>query len=379
MLLEYVGPLLRSRVQRGQYRPRASSSGFCPRQLTYRALGVPETHPTPARIGMVFAHGDAAETALLRMLQAAGAPLHSFQREVDIPFKYGVITGHVDALLADTHVVDFKSINTYGFDEVLETGALHEHLTQVFMYIHGLRLEGLPYSDAIVFYMDKNSGRLAECFASFSSTEGTIVRMLEDGTPAEPRPFSYPDPQELVTRGIRAFEIVEECRLATLDRGVDPTSAPDHEMVLPERPYQGPDVPPCSYCPWRGRCWGVLPFSPSADGTAVDLSHMQEAVDRYIILTEMQKEVERELAAVKAALRASLVDSGALKGTLPNAVVQLVPVTKRTVNVDRIPEDVRRAALEERRTLELRVRRTAAEETQAGAPVENPNLWRGES
>jgi hypothetical protein len=324
--------------------------------MTYHALGIPETDPTPARMGMVFAHGDAVEEALVDIFARSGAPLHGHQREVRIPFRYGTITGHVDCLLGDTHVVDFKSINTYGFDEVVERGPLREHLVQVFLYVHGLQLEGEPYTGAIVVYVDKNSGRVAECTCSLGSTTGTTRVMLDDGVPSAPREFTYPEPTELIEEGIRVFEEVEEHRIRSLARVRDPASSSDAELDLPERPYRSPAEAPCSFCSWRTRCWALGKPHPDVDGAA-DLSCLFPEMMRYVELSEERARIEKELEAIRAAVRVALAESGASRGYAHGVVAELVTCERHTLDPSLLPPDVAEAATRVEEYTQLRIRR----------------------
>ncbi len=360
MIIEALAPKLLERARRGTFTPRVSRAGTCPRALAYHALGIPESDPTPARIGMVFLHGNTLEEAVLEALRDAGLDLHSFQRPVRIPYRYGFITGHVDALLGATHVVDLKSINTYGFDDVLKGGPLREHLIQVLLYIHGLRREGEPYREGLLLYVDKNSGRVAECLFSVDSTEGRIVRMGERGPVPEEIPFVYPNPRSLIAEGIRVFEAVEEHRRRTLERVPDPARSPDYLLDLPPRPYRSPEQAPCSYCTWRSRCWALYPYTPSRP-KAADLSHLALVFDRYFELMERKERIEQELEEIRATIRTALSDAGARTGTAPGAVAELVTTVRRRLNPAKLsPEEIERAT-EMLETVQLTIRRQGGE------------------
>jgi len=356
MIVEVLGRQLRLRAQRGEFRPRASRAGACVRALTYHALGIPESDPTPARIGMVFAHGDALEDALVDLLRRTGLGLTGLQRRVEIPYRYGTITGHVDALL-DGRVVDFKSINTYGFEEVLRQGPLREHLVQVFMYLHGLQLAGEPASEGILLYVDKNNGRVAECTFGLGRTTGQTVALSDEGTPLLPVPFAYPEPSSLIEEGIRMFEEVEEHRIRSLARVSDPASSSDAELDLPDRPYASPAEAPCSFCSWRTRCWALAEKpAPEADGAA-DLSRLLPQLSRYVELSEERARIEKELEAIRAAVRVALAESGASRGYAHGVAAELVTCERKTLDPALLPPDVAAAATRVEEYTQLRIRR----------------------
>jgi len=356
MIVEVLGRQLQLRARRGEFKPRASRAGACVRALTYHALGIPESDPTPARIGMVFAHGDALEDALIDLLGRSGLALTELQRRVEIPYRYGTITGHIDALL-DGHVVDFKSINTYGFEDVLQQGPLREHLVQVFMYLHGLQLAGEPARGGILLYVDKNNGRVAECTFSLDGTVGQIVALSDDGTPLPPVPFVYPEPSSLIEEGIRMFEEVEEHRIRSLARVADPTSASDAELDLPSRPYAAPVDAPCSYCSWRTRCWALQTTpAPEADGAA-DLSHLLPQMARYLELSEQRARIEKELEAIRAAVRVALHEAGATRGYARGVAAELITCERKVIDPTLLPPDVAAAATRAEEYTQLRIRR----------------------
>lgn len=315
MICEVIGRQLSQ--ERSDYFPSCSKAGDCPRKLTYWRLGVPESDPIPERMGVVWSIGDAIESALDQALSRSGIPIHSYQRKIRIPFRYGTIFGRIDRIIEPDTVLDYKSINRYGFDEVLDSGPKREHVLQVNLYLHGLHLEGENrFTRGLVLYVNKDNG------------------MLYEAT------FDY-DPQ-LALESIRLFELVEEHAMAG---------------TLPERPDGfTPATFPCTYCSWRSLCWGNGTFAPPGDSRKIaDLSHLSNELIRYLEISAEIRALEKQKERIRALVQAALVDAGAREGFAGGVRARIITGFREKVDLDKIPELFRAAATTVETTTMLRI------------------------
>jgi CRISPR/Cas system-associated exonuclease Cas4 (RecB family) len=309
---------------RRRYVPAVSRAGQCPRALTYWACGIPETNPTPPRLGLTWKVGDAVEAILDDALRATGVPITNYQKKIRIPYAYGDIFGQMDRIIEPDTVLDYKSINTYGFQEV-ERAASPEHVAQVNLYIHALRLEGQTrFKRGCLLYMDKSSSALAQQWFDYSP--------------------------ELAEAAIAMFEAVEEAARAG--------------QLLPRPAGFTPTQAPCSYCNWRAACWEVGgPAADKAEITEVaDLTSLEGDLRWYLLLASQASEVERAMDEVKAKVRAALVDIRASRGIGGGVLAEISRQVRTTINREKVPPLFAAAASEEQVVETLRIRKIREKE-----------------
>jgi CRISPR/Cas system-associated exonuclease Cas4 (RecB family) len=313
---------------RKRYTPAVSRAGHCPRALSYWACGIPETNPTPARLGLTWIFGDAVERILDDALRATGTPITNYQRKIRIPFKYGEIYGQMDRVIEPDTVLDYKSISSYGFAEAERT-ATPEHVAQVNLYIHALRGEGqIRFTRGCLLYLDKNSSALHQQWFAYSP--------------------------ELAEATIAMFEAVEEAAQA--------------KQLLPRPNGYKPGKAPCSYCNWRDACWSVGAHGVAGQPeNAADLSAMEGDLRWYLTLTSQVSEAEREIDAVKAKVRAALVDAGATRGIGGDVLAEISRQVRATINREKIPPLFAAAATEEQVVETLRIRKVRQKENGNGS------------
>jgi hypothetical protein len=305
--------------ERRRYTPAVSRAGQCPRALSYWAQGVPESHPTPPRMGLTWQFGDATELVLDNALRATGVPVTHYQRRIRIPYAHGNIFGQLDRIIEPDTVLDYKSISSYGFAET-EDGASPDHVVQVNLYIHGLRLEGQTrFRQGCVLYLDKNSAALRQQWFNYS-----------------------PD---LAAAAIAMIEAVDE--------------AARSRRPLPRPTGYEPGKAPCSYCNWRGTCWqvGAHAADHAQPADTADLTALQYELKWYLTLAERSSEIERGMDEVKAKVRAALVDAGVNRGIAGDVLAEITRQIRTSINREKVPPLFAAAATEEQTVQVLRIRR----------------------
>jgi CRISPR/Cas system-associated exonuclease Cas4 (RecB family) len=126
------------------------------------------------------------------------------------------IEGHADIIIRagdglnpeDFIVIDFKTINSKGFEDLSEPK--HEHSIQVIIYMHILKIGW-----AIVFYEDKNNQNIKEFRLQYSPKAA----------------------EEIFSTARRLGEILKAGK-------------------IPPRPYSDATGYECRYCDFRKTCWG---------------------------------------------------------------------------------------------------------------------------
>jgi hypothetical protein len=139
------------RVRKGTI--SASSLGSCRRRQQFTFLGMPQLPPSP-KTAAIFQNG----TMMHIRWQMAGitegwltAP------EVPVPQNQYRLSGTMDGVLYEGSIVEFKSINTDGFRNVMSFGLKHEHLIQGATYALCTGREKVSF-----IYEDKNTQEFKE-------------------------------------------------------------------------------------------------------------------------------------------------------------------------------------------------------------------------
>lgn len=129
----------------------ASSAGSCIRKQQFVYLGKKKP-PLDTKTLNIFRNGDYMH---LRH-QVAGIEMGYLNDvEVRVELKEYHVRGTVDGVCSDGQVAEFKSMNSYGFDNLL--GPREDHLRQVHAYMLALDTKG-----ARILYENKNSQEIKE-------------------------------------------------------------------------------------------------------------------------------------------------------------------------------------------------------------------------
>lgn len=282
------------------YVPSVHMAGQCPRKLSYHALGIPPSDPSDPRMAIVWKTGDAIEQLIDEYLRRTGLHITHYQRRVRIPFAGGTIWGRLDRICEPDSILDYKSINTYGYDEVLRSGPKTEHVAQINLYLHALQLEGeTRFNRGLLLYVDKNSG--AHSLQAFRYS-----RQLAEAT-------------------IAVFDAVYRAAASG--------------QLLPRPEGYTPSSYPCSFCRWKSACWVPEPVrtGQALDTAVADLSALEDTMRRYVELSRTRSDIDRELEQLRAAVQAALTDAGAVAGQSASYAARLVAQQRTDVDMSRLP------------------------------------------
>ena len=213
--------------EREKFSPlRLSNAGRCARQTAYDLHGF-EGEPLDGRAILTFQHGNITESVMKEWTEKGGVTIHDQQREVTLEVEGRAIPGHIDGTFEEggvRHVVDFKSINTLGFDRVQRDGTDRAYRAQVTAYMEAAGLQTF----AVVAYLNKNTQHLHEDVIPYDSM---LVAEIRD----------------------RFKRVVQSTKDVLPDR--------EHRQI-PEvirKKATGRWVLPweCGYCGHKRTCWGV--------------------------------------------------------------------------------------------------------------------------
>lgn len=206
-----------------------SSSGKCPRQLSYRIRGFEiNGKEMDSRSNINFFMGDVSEMMILSLARAAGLQITAYglnQITCHLTIPPDVkISGHPDGLLfqdGKTYLVEVKSMNEYSFSDFQKGIIEYSYLCQVNSYMEALGLE-----KCIFIALNKNSGVLHEMVIK---KDADIVNLVK----------------------IKLAEVLKS-------KDDVPNEGQDINEILPERMYK-PDENgkypwQCRYCPYFKTC-----------------------------------------------------------------------------------------------------------------------------
>jgi CRISPR/Cas system-associated exonuclease Cas4 (RecB family) len=163
--------------------------------------------PLSQRAINIFSDGHLHEKNIKELLSQSAYRLEEYkgkeQRLVICDIAGVTMTGEIDGLIVDpegnTFLLEIKSINTMGFDRVVENNASQDnHIHQANLYLHGLQLAGETINKGIILYKDKNNGKLADFIISYDKAMAEediaefrrIDGMIQSKT-LPPRPYEY--------------------------------------------------------------------------------------------------------------------------------------------------------------------------------------------
>lgn len=141
----------------------------CLRKLWYKRNATEHEEPLPPYTKFKFMYGDAIEELALCLASDAGHIVEHAQERIVLENSEGkqIMTGRLDAII-DGHVVDVKSMSTFGFNKYKNDGVLREdndsfgYRWQVAFYHHFAQQNGLAMPDAepYILGIDKQLGHI---------------------------------------------------------------------------------------------------------------------------------------------------------------------------------------------------------------------------
>ncbi len=159
-----------------------SSAGQCPRLIQFRMNGLVYEEVEP-RVKRIFENGNFMQARYRKFLEGANKFV---EEEVPIRIEIDdiVIKGRADMIVLDNHdnkqVIEFKSINTRGFNELITNQAPKpEHFMQWNIYSKALSLH-----DGVILYENKDDQRMKPFQVKFDEENFNsvlnIFKMIKD-------------------------------------------------------------------------------------------------------------------------------------------------------------------------------------------------------
>jgi CRISPR/Cas system-associated exonuclease Cas4 (RecB family) len=130
-----------------------SEAGKCSRQIYFYFKKYPKKEKD-ARVLRIMDHGDYTHMRIMSVLFALGLVKAT---EIDIPSQE-IVSGRADAIVnldSKPHVVEIKSISSYGFQNLDKPR--REHMCQIQLYMHFFRIP-----QGILVYENKDNQDLKE-------------------------------------------------------------------------------------------------------------------------------------------------------------------------------------------------------------------------
>lgn len=149
------------REEREVTKPYFSSIGRCLRQQAYKILGFIENgKEMDSRSKNVFFQGDMVEIAIIQVARLAGCNITACGKDQE-SVEWEGMRGRPDGILDGTHLVEAKSMTSYGFSE-FQRGILDEG----YRYQCNAGMAALGLSACVVVALNKDSGVLHEMVIS---------------------------------------------------------------------------------------------------------------------------------------------------------------------------------------------------------------------
>lgn len=326
----------------GPYRPRPSSAGpeRCVRQLTYHALGI-EPDPFRGRALITFDDGHWHEELMADWLGKTSYVLHSRQMLVETDIGPGSIDGIVTDLQGIDRVIDFKSINHFGFERLLKGEWIIDYFTQLTLYLKGLRNINPDITEGLLLFKNKNQGAFLDILVRYDEATDTLT--LVEAEHSSGKRFHVEQSIPNITRdAVAKFKFVEHHRAAG---------------TLPDRQYHDQNEFPCSYCRWGKACWSGWEAEHAALDADVELHDLADTV-RYQKelggqITAQQKERDQITTAIMDAMRGK----GAKAGRAGEYVLELRLHKKQSLDKDKLPAKLLAEATETKTYEQLYIKR----------------------
>jgi len=273
-----------------------SDAGKCLRALVYQWRGEKVKSPN-GRLFFIFADGNLHHELIVKQLEEAGVTVT--MKEAPIRDNERNISGKLDALIKmdkNYYVLEIKTINRRGFDEVMRTGAKEEHVLQLQLYLHYVQnLFKIQAKQGIILYKNKDTSH----FADF--------------------PIDYDE-----TYVNSFFE-----KLKVLENHVK-------DKTFPDRSYERDDWH-CSYCDYRETCWAGIPKRKVVE---IKDEELVSLLGELIFAKDQRKEFEEKEGLLTEHLKQILQDRGFKEGNVGSYKVKLEELVMRRLNQKRLKEEL---------------------------------------
>ncbi|MFA5794180.1 MAG: CRISPR-associated protein Cas4 [Candidatus Brocadiia bacterium] len=278
LLKKYAKDKMSSRPPHPKEKHWPSDAAKCLRALVYQWRGE-KALPTNPRLFFIFADGDMHHKAIVQQLSDAGVEVT--MREAPLRDPKLNISGKLDALIkldGRYYVLEIKSINRWGFEEVIRDGPKEEHVIQLQLYLYFVQnIFRIEAKSGILLYKNKDTSSFYD--------------------------FDIPFDERVVNDFLDRLKQVESYIA---------------NNTLPDRPYPRTDWH-CNYCDYREVCWLGVPEKGTVEITDEELVR---AISELIFVKGQRKEFETKeddlIEIVKEQLRKKQITEARLGSYMIN-------------------------------------------------------------
>ena len=315
-----------------EYRPRPSSAGpeRCKRQMVYHARGE-ERAPLGGRAVLVFDDSSWHEELTRDWINKSAYQVHSDQMEVDCGDG---LVGHIDGVITDMLGIDtlleHKALSHFGYMAILKGNLPLDYITQTCLYLRGLLKVQPDVAGAVLLIKNKNQSAYLEITITYDpETDTAHVTDMADHLGEQ-----YVIDKEIpgiCAKAVKKFREVD----AHVEAG-----------TLPARQYEQSHWR-CQYCGFGVRCWSGWKGEMDAH-MAEGECKMTVDVERDVsAIATMQKDIRGLDTAIKERKRDLLEwmkEQGVRVARGRHYAVTYTAQERRTIDKDKIPPEIRKAA-----------------------------------
>lgn len=267
----------------------------CLRALVYQWRGEEGVAPD-ARMFFVFADGDMHHKAIVQQLEDSGQA-QVIMKEAPLRDKEHNISGKLDALLKlnnHHYVLEIKSINRYGFDEIMRDGPKEDHVIQLQLYLHFVQnIYKIETKQGFVLYKCKDTARFYDFLIDYN------VNVVNDF--------------------FAKLKLVEE-HLA--------------KKTLPERPYEITDWH-CRYCDYKRICWAGAQGKKVAD---LSQEEMAKILGDLLDVKEKRKTLEEQEDYLTETIKQQMEQKEITVGEIGDYMVELKETIQKRLDIKKVEE-----------------------------------------
>lgn len=271
-----------------------SDAGKCLRALVYQWRGEKVKSPD-GRMFFIFRDGELHHQAIVKQLEEAG--INVTMKEAPLRDKERNISGKLDALIkinSNYYVLEIKTINRYGFDEICREGPREEHVLQLQLYLHYVQnIFKIEARQGIILYKNKDTSR----FVDF--------------------PIDYDE--SYAQNFFNQMKVIEQ-HIAN--------------NTLPERPYERTDWH-CQYCDYELVCWHGAVEKKITEITDEELTRL---IGELIFVKEQRKDFEEKEDKLVEQVKQTLQNRGLAESRLGSYLIKLEETIQRRLNQKKLAE-----------------------------------------
>jgi CRISPR-associated protein Cas4 len=266
----------------------------CLRALVYQWRGE-KAMPTNPRLFFVFADGDMHHKTIVQQLKDAGVEITMQEAPLRDP-KLN-ISGKLDALIklnGHYYVLEIKSINRWGFDEITRDGPKEEHVIQLQLYLYFVQnIFKIETKSGILLYKNKDTSSFYD--------------------------FEIPFDEKVVQDFFGRLKLVEE----HLAKG-----------SLPDRPYEKTDWH-CNYCDYREVCWTGIADKQITEITDEELVRL---ISELIFVKSQRREFDAKHDDLVEMVKQQLHQKQLTEARLGSYMINLKESSMRRLDQKRLKE-----------------------------------------